>query len=102
MIYNLCGGERLAQYVRSVQRSLFADLTPEQVLELTYDVMQYHDVPLDQLAAAGLSRRVRAARDQARVGQAGPNDEDLAGHRHRHPDRRDEQEDARRTTSTAR
>ncbi|HEY6219821.1 MAG TPA: hypothetical protein VIV65_07165 [Gemmatimonadaceae bacterium] len=55
VIYNLCGGERLAQYVRSVQRSLFADLTPEQVLELTYDVMQYHDVPLDQLAKTGLS-----------------------------------------------
>jgi hypothetical protein len=25
------------------------------VLDLTYDVMQYHDVPLDQLAAKGLS-----------------------------------------------
>ncbi|MGH9409167.1 MAG: hypothetical protein ACRD1V_06910 [Vicinamibacterales bacterium] len=54
VMYNLCGGERLAQYVRSVNRSLFADLSPESVLALTYDVQQYHDRPLDALAAAGL------------------------------------------------
>jgi hypothetical protein len=54
VMYNLCGGERLAQYVRSVNRSLFADLAPDQVLALTYDVQQYHDRPLDELAAAGL------------------------------------------------
>ena len=72
VIYNLCGGERLAQYVRSVQRSLFADLTPEQVLELTYDVMQYHDVPLDQLAAAGLSPEYVLRETRRAVGQAGP------------------------------
>jgi len=71
VIYNLCGGERLAQYVRSVQRSLFADLTPEQVLELTYDVMQYHDVSLDQLAAAGLSPEYVLRETRRAVGQAG-------------------------------
>jgi hypothetical protein len=54
VMYNFCGGERLAQYVRSTQRSIFADLTAEQVLEFTYDVQQYHDQPLDRLAAAGL------------------------------------------------
>jgi hypothetical protein len=54
VMYNLCGGERLAQYVRSVNRSLFADLAPERVLDFTYDVQQYHDRPLDALAAAGL------------------------------------------------
>ena len=54
VMYNLCGGERLAQYVRSVNRSLFADLSPDQVLEFTYGVQQYHDRPLGELAAAGL------------------------------------------------
>jgi hypothetical protein len=54
VMYNLCGGERLAQYVRSTQRSLFADLTPEQVLDLTYGMQQYRDKPLDQLAKEGL------------------------------------------------
>ena len=70
--YNFCGGERLAQYVRSVNRSLFADLTPEQVLAFTYDVQQYHDQPLDELAASGLGadygwRRPRGARSEARM-----------------------------------
>jgi hypothetical protein len=55
VMYNLSGGERLAQYVRGVNRSVFADLTPEQVLAFTYDVQQYHDQPLDTIAAAGLS-----------------------------------------------
>ncbi len=67
VIYNLCGGERLAQYVRNVNRSVFADLTPEQTLAFDYDVQQYHDKPLDQLAAAGLGadyvlRETRRAR----------------------------------------
>jgi len=71
VIYNLCGGERLAQYVRSVQRSIFADLTPEQVLELTYEAMQYHDVPLDQLAISGLSPDYVLRETRRAVSQAG-------------------------------
>ena len=56
VMYNLSGGERMAQYVRNVNRSLFADLTPEQVLELTYAVQQYHgQPPLAALSAAGLT-----------------------------------------------
>jgi hypothetical protein len=54
VMYNFCGGERLGQYVRSVNRSVFADLTPEQILAFTYDVQQFHDQPLDKIAAAGL------------------------------------------------
>jgi hypothetical protein len=54
VMYNLCGGERLAQYTRSASRSLFADLPPERTLELTYDLQQFRGPALDQLAAAGL------------------------------------------------
>jgi hypothetical protein len=54
VMYGLCGGERLAQYVRNSNRSLFADLSPEATLALTYDVQQYHDRPLSELAANGL------------------------------------------------
>ena len=71
VMYNLCGGERLAQYVRHTQQSLFADLTPEQVLELTYRVMQYHDVPLDQLAKTGLSAEYVRLETRRAVTQAG-------------------------------
>src|SRR5215467_8838331 len=54
VMYNLCGGERLAQYVRSSTRSVFGDLAPERTLELTYDLQRYRGGPLDQLAASGL------------------------------------------------
>ena len=72
VIYNLCGGERLAQYVRSMQRSVFADMTPDQVLEMTYSMMQYHDVPLDQLAKAGLSADYVLRETKRAVADAGP------------------------------
>jgi len=54
VMYGMCGGERLVQYVRNANQSLFADLTPEATLALTYDLQQYHDRPLNELAAAGL------------------------------------------------
>jgi hypothetical protein len=70
--YNLCGGERLAQYVRSIQRSVYADFTPEQTLEQTYAIMQYHDVPLDQLAATGLSSDYVLRETKRAMASAGP------------------------------
>ncbi|HTE46822.1 MAG TPA: hypothetical protein VK636_16335 [Gemmatimonadaceae bacterium] len=73
VIYNLCGGERLAQYVRSVQTSLFADLTPSQVLDFTYGVQQYRDKPLDQLAKEGLGADYVRLETKRAVTAAGPN-----------------------------
>jgi hypothetical protein len=55
VMYNNCGGPRLAQYVRNAHATLFADLTPEQVLEFTYGVQQYRERPLDRIAIDGLS-----------------------------------------------
>ena len=79
VIYNLCGGERLAQYVRGANRTLFADLTPEQTLDFTYGVQRYHAGALADLAAAGLpaayvkSETARAVANSLRPGsgQAG-------------------------------
>jgi hypothetical protein len=70
--YNFCGGERLAQYVRSVNRSLFADLSPEQVLAFTYDVQQYQDQPLDKLAASGLAADYVRRETARAIAGAGP------------------------------
>jgi hypothetical protein len=56
-----------------VQRSLYADMTPEQVLAMTYDQMQYHDVPLDQLAKTGLSPDYVLRETKRAVASAGPN-----------------------------
>src|SRR6266516_2533395 len=55
VMYNNCGGSRLAQYVRNVHTTLFADLAPEQVLDFTYGVQQYHEQSLDRTPKEGLS-----------------------------------------------
>ncbi|HEV8499921.1 MAG TPA: hypothetical protein VGQ56_23775 [Gemmatimonadaceae bacterium] len=73
VIYNLCGGERLAQYVRSVQRTIFADLTPAQVLDFTYGVQQYRDKPLDELAKEGLGPDYVLRETKRAVAGAGSN-----------------------------
>jgi hypothetical protein len=72
VMYNLCGGERLASYTRSSTRSLFGDLAPEQTLELTYAVQQFRGPALDQLAAAGLpADYVQSETRRAIAGAAG-------------------------------
>ncbi len=73
VMYNLCGGERLAQYTGSTQRSIFADLTPAQVLEFTYAVQQHHDQPLDKLAAAGLGADYVRSETERAIAGAGSN-----------------------------
>jgi len=73
VMYNFCGGERLAQYVRNVNRSLFADLTLEQTLELTYSVQQYHDQPLDKIPAAGLGADYVLRETKRAIAGAGAN-----------------------------
>jgi hypothetical protein len=72
VMYNLCGGERLVQYVRNTHGSLFADLSPEQILEFTYDVQQFHDQPLDKLPAAGLSAEYVLRETRRAIAGAGP------------------------------
>jgi hypothetical protein len=72
VMYNLCGGERLAQYVRGANRSLFADLTPEQTLEFTYNVQQFRGGSLNELAAAGLSADYVLRETTRAVAGAGP------------------------------
>jgi hypothetical protein len=54
--YNNCGGPRLARYIRNVQSTIFRDMTPDQVLQMHYDMMGLSNEPtLAQLPTAGLS-----------------------------------------------
>jgi hypothetical protein len=56
VMYHNCGGPRMARYIRNVNSTLFADLTPEQTTDFTYRVQQYtSEAPLDKLPTAGLS-----------------------------------------------
>src|SRR5262249_9399479 len=72
VMYNLCGGERLAQYVRNTSRTLFADLPPERTLELTYDLQQYRAGTLDQIAAAGLPADYVLSETKRALATSGP------------------------------
>src|SRR4029079_17507300 len=71
-MYNSCGGERLGQYVNSVQRSVFADLSPDQVLDFTYTVLQYRDDTLDKIPSAGLSADYVLRETNRAIASAGP------------------------------
>jgi hypothetical protein len=56
VMYNNCGGPRMARYVRNVNKTLFADLTPEETLQLVYRIQQYpSEKPLDRIPQEGLS-----------------------------------------------
>jgi hypothetical protein len=72
VIYNLCGGERLAQYVRNVNRSVLADLTVDQALAFTYDVQQFRDRSLDTLSSSGLAADYVFRETRRAIAGAGP------------------------------
>jgi len=56
VMYNNCGGPRLAQYMRNVHSTIFRDAKPEEALGLHYRIMGYEGEPaFDRLPAAGLS-----------------------------------------------
>jgi len=56
VMYNNSGGPRMAQYIRNVNATLFADLTPQQTLDLAYRLQQYgSEKPLDRIPQEGLS-----------------------------------------------
>lgn len=67
VMYNNCGGPRLAQYVRNVQSTLFHDASPSEVLELHYQILGYSkEASIEALPAAGLSADY-VARETARA-----------------------------------
>ena len=73
VMYNNCGGPRMARYVRNVNATLFADLTPEETMQLVYRVQQYpSEKPLDRIPQEGLSADyVRRETARAVAGAAG-------------------------------
>ena len=56
VMYNNSGGPRMARYIRNVTRTVFADLTPEAALQLSYALLQYpNEAPLADIPTKGLS-----------------------------------------------
>jgi len=55
VMYNNCGGPRLASYVKSVSRTIFGDFTPDEVLAMTYKIQNFKEANLQDLPHSGLS-----------------------------------------------
>src|SRR5205823_3109259 len=55
VMYNNCGGPRLASYANSVRRTIFGDFSPEEVLGLTYKVQNFQEANLPELSRKALS-----------------------------------------------
>jgi hypothetical protein len=74
--YNNCSGPRLAQYVRNLQSTFYRDFTPDEVLAMSYKLLQLEGEPdLKSLPTAGLSANyvgVETARALADVDNAIP------------------------------
>jgi hypothetical protein len=56
VVYNNCGGERYANFIRNVGSTVFRDVPKEELLRFNNHLLNYGDeAKLDQLATAGLS-----------------------------------------------
>ena len=56
VVYNNCGGERYANFIRNVGSTVFRDLPKEELLRFNNHLLNYGEEPkLDDLATAGLS-----------------------------------------------
>src|SRR5437588_8748281 len=55
VLYNNCGGPRLASYCKSVSRKLFGDFSPDEVLAMTYKIQNFKEANLQDLPHSGLS-----------------------------------------------
>jgi hypothetical protein len=56
VVYNNCGGERYANFIRNVGSTVFRDVPKDEILRLNNHLLGYGDeAPLGELAAAGLS-----------------------------------------------
>ncbi len=73
VIYHNCGGERLANYVKSVGQTMFGDVPAQELLDFHYRVMDYGaEGSITQIPKTGLSADyVYRETKRARAGLAG-------------------------------
>jgi hypothetical protein len=56
VVYNNCGGERYANFIRNIGSTVFRDVPKAELLQLNNHLLNYKDqAGLDELAGAGLS-----------------------------------------------
>jgi hypothetical protein len=80
VMYNNCGGERMALYVDNIGSTLYGDLSKQDLTEFTYKVMGFKESSYEQLPYAGLSADyVSRETTRALEGVAGTNTQIWAG-----------------------
>jgi hypothetical protein len=67
VMYHNCGGERMANYIKTAGASIYADVPAQELLEFHYRVLNYDEGPLTGIPKTGLSsdyvyRETRRAR----------------------------------------
>ena len=55
VMYNNCGGERMALYVDNIQSTLYGDLSKQELTDFTYKVMGLKEGTYEQVPHTGLS-----------------------------------------------
>jgi hypothetical protein len=55
VMYNNCGGERMALYVDNIGSTLYADLSKQALLDFNYAVMNFKEGSYEQIPHTGLS-----------------------------------------------
>jgi hypothetical protein len=55
VIYNNCGGERMADYIDNVGDTLYADVPKQELLDFHYKVLNYQEKSLAEIPLVGLS-----------------------------------------------
>jgi len=55
VMYNNCGGERMALYADNISSTLYADLSKQELLDFNYAVMGFSEGKYDQIPHTGLS-----------------------------------------------
>ncbi|MGB8539680.1 MAG: hypothetical protein WCD57_24865 [Acidobacteriaceae bacterium] len=72
VIYHNCGGERMAEYIESVHRTLYGDVPQQELLDFHYRVLDYKEKSLAEIPFTGLSADyVYRETKRARAGLAG-------------------------------
>ena len=93
VMYNNCGGERMALYVDNIGSTLYGDLSKQQLTEFTYEVMGFKERSYEEIPYTGLSADyVYRETKRALEGVAGTKTQIWSGHRCRYPHRTQSQQ----------
>ena len=80
VMYNNCGGERMALYADNITSTLYGDLSKQALLDLNYSLMGFREGTYDQILHTGLSADyVYRETKRALEGVAGTNTRILPG-----------------------